>query len=127
MTEHQHTKWKESWRDEYFVESWGRGIELIRDACAAVGTPIRGFQCDSAGFRIEFPSATANTSLKTSVKTPVETLRLPGGNLEMTLAQVAAEINKTVQAVELAIAKLVKDGKLRHVGPQKGGYREVLK
>ena len=45
----------------------------------------------------------------------------------MTLAQVAAEINKTVRAVELVIAKLVKDGKLRHVGPQKGGYREVLK
>ena len=45
----------------------------------------------------------------------------------MTLAQVAAEINKTVRTVELASAKLMKDGKLRHVGPQKGGYWEVLK
>ena len=127
MTEHQHTKWKESWRDEYFVESWGRGIESIRDARTAVGAPVPGFQCDSAGFRIEFPFAAADASLKTSVKTPVEILRLPEGNPAMTLAQVAAEINKTVRAVELAIAKLVKDGKLRHVGPQKGGYREVLK
>ena len=123
MTEHQHAEWKESWRDEYFVESWGRGIGLTRDARTAVGAPVPGFQCDSAGFRIEFPFAAANAL----VKTPVEIRRLPEGNPAMTLAQVAAEINKTVRTVELASAKLMKDGKLRHVGPQKGGYWEVLK
>ena len=127
MTEHQHTEWKESWRDEYFVESWGRGIGLTRDACTAAGALAPGFQCDSVGFQIEFPFAAANACLKTSVKTPVEILRLLEGNPAMTLARVAAEINKTVLAVELASAKLVKDGKLRHVGPQKGSYREVLK
>ena len=123
MTEHQHAEWKESWRDEYFIESWGRGIESTRDARTAVGAPVPGFQCDSAGFRIEFPFAAANAL----VKTPVEIRRLPEGNPAMTLAQVAAEINKTVRTVELASAKLMKDGKLRHVGPQKGGYWEVLK
>ena len=123
MTEHQHAEWKESWRDDYFIESWGRGIESTRDARTAVGAPVPGFQCDSAGFRIEFPFAAANAL----VKTPVEIRRLPEGNPAMTLAQVAAEINKTVRTVELASAKLMKDGKLRHVGPQKGGYWEVLK
>ena len=123
MTEHQHAEWKESWRDEYFIESWGRGIESTRDARTAVGAPVPGFQCDSAGFRIEFPFAAANAL----VKTPVEIRRLPEGNPAMTLAQVAAEINKTVRTVELASAKLMKDGKLRHVGPQKGGYWEVLR
>lgn len=113
------------------IESWGRGIELIRDACTAEGAPAPGFQCDSAGFWIEFPFAAVEespkTSVKTSVKTPMEILRLLESNPAMTLAQVAAEINRTVRAVELASAKLVKDGKLKHVGPQKGGHWEVLK
>ena len=45
----------------------------------------------------------------------------------MTLAEVAAEIQKSLSAVERASARLVKEGKLKHVGPQKGGYWEVLK
>jgi ATP-dependent DNA helicase RecG len=44
----------------------------------------------------------------------------------MTLAEVAAAIGRSVRAVEMASAKLVKAGKLRHVGPQKGGRWEVL-
>ncbi len=45
----------------------------------------------------------------------------------MTLAQVATEIEKSQRAVELASSKLVKAGRLRYVGPQKGGHWEVLK
>ena len=45
----------------------------------------------------------------------------------MTLAQVAVEVGKTLRAVELASSKLVKAGRLRFVGPQKGGHWEVLK
>ena len=39
---------------------------------------------------------------------------------------VATKIEKSLSAVERASAKLVKDGKLRYVGPQKGGHWEVL-
>ena len=63
---------------------------------------------------------------KVSVKTSVKILELLGENPDMTLAEVAAVIGKTVRAVELASSKLVKAGKLRYVGPQKGGHWEVL-
>lgn len=67
-----------------------------------------------------------NPSAKTSVKTAVALLDLLGRNPEMTLAEVAAAIGRSVRAVEMASAKLVKAGKLRHVGPQKGGRWEIL-
>lgn len=67
------------------------------------------------------------TSVKTSVKTPEKILQLLEANPAMTLAQVSAEIEKTLRAVELASSKLVKAGRLRYVGPQKGGHWEVLK
>ena len=65
--------------------------------------------------------ATVKTAVKTSVKTPEKILQLLEVNPAMTLAQVAAEIEKSLRAVELASSKLVKAGRLRYVGPQKGG------
>jgi len=50
------------------------------------------------------------TSVKTSVKTPEKILQLLEVNPAMTLAQVAAEIEKSLRAVELASSKLVKAG-----------------
>jgi ATP-dependent DNA helicase RecG len=46
---------------------------------------------------------------------------------EMSLAEVAKKVGRTLRAVEMATAKLVRDGKLRFVGPKKGGRWEVLK
>ncbi|WP_114970259.1 hypothetical protein [Rhodoferax ferrireducens] len=47
-------------------------------------------------------------------------------NPTMTLAEVAAEIGKSLSAVERASAKLVMQGRLRYYGPSKGGHWEVL-
>ena len=60
------------------------------------------------------------------MKTSVALLELLRRNPEMTLAEVASAIGRSVRAVEMASAKLVKAGKLRHLGPQKGGRWEVL-
>jgi ATP-dependent DNA helicase RecG len=44
----------------------------------------------------------------------------------MTLAEVAEEIGKSLRAVERATAKLADDGRIRYVGPRKGGHWEIL-
>jgi ATP-dependent DNA helicase RecG len=56
------------------IESWGRGIDLIRNACLAAAGPAPRFDCDSAGFWAEFPFPALTEGDGTSVKTPVETL-----------------------------------------------------
>ena len=63
---------------------------------------------------------------KTPVKTPERILELLAANPELTLAEVAKAIHKSVRAVERASAKLVKEGRLRYVGPAKGGHWGVL-
>jgi ATP-dependent DNA helicase RecG len=132
------------------IESWGRGIDLIRSACLAAESPEPRFGCDSMGFWVEFPfpawSEGEAASVKTLVKTPVDTrvktpvealvktraktpekiLEVLGARPDMTLAELAISIGKSVSAVERASAKLVREGRLKHVGPQKGGHWEVL-
>ena len=66
------------------------------------------------------------TSAKTSVKTSVKILDLFRDDPNMTLAEVAVSIGKTKRAIELASSKLVQEGRLRFVGPQKGGHWEVM-
>ncbi|MDO8262072.1 MAG: ATP-binding protein [Gallionella sp.] len=121
------------------IESWGRGIDLICNTCHAYGCPEPKFSSDGAGFWVEFPfmdvgdlpdtsvKAAVQTPVQMSVQTSVEILRCLNNAPAMTLADVATAIDKSLRTVERVTAKLVKDGKLRRVGPNKGGYWEVLK
>lgn len=47
-------------------------------------------------------------------------------NPSLSLAEIAEMINKSLRAVERASLKLVKEGKIKHVGPKKGGHWEVI-
>jgi ATP-dependent DNA helicase RecG len=128
------------------IEVWGRGIQRVFEACRAAGTPPPRVQVEPGELWFEFPFAPAylesilsgKTTQGTPAKTPVETLvetpvktpeRILGvlrANPRLTLAEVAGGIGKSVSAVERASAKLVREGRLRYVGPRKGGHWEVL-
>ena len=78
--------------------------------------------------------ATQETPVQTPVEAPVETpvetperiLAVLAAGPDLTLAEVATVIGKSSRAVERASAKLVKEGRLRRVGPRKGGHWEVI-
>ncbi|MEI8325783.1 MAG: ATP-binding protein, partial [Betaproteobacteria bacterium] len=118
------------------IESWGRGIERMVQACLDAGLQAPVVQLEDGGVWVTFAFApvpvakpvktSVETSVKTSVKTSVVLLELLRQYPAMTLSEVAAEIGLSVRAVEMASAKLVKAGKLRHIGPQKGGHWEVI-
>ena len=130
-----------------YIESWGRGIEKINRECREhdIAPPL--YDYGMSGLMMTFQAnpqhllaalgeqeakhllggESQKTSVKTSVKTPVKILQLLQANPSMTLAEVAIEIEKSLRAVELASSKLVKEGRLKYVGPQKGGHWEVLK
>ena len=128
-----------------YIESWGRGIEKIIRECREhdIAPPL--YDYGMSGLMLTFlansqhliaglgeeakhllKSDLKKTSVKTSVKTPTKILQLLEANPTLTLADVAVEIKKSLRAVELASAKLVKDGHLRYLGPQKGGHWETL-
>jgi hypothetical protein len=72
--------------------------------------------------------APAETPVKTRVETRVETsthiLQVLAANPP--LADLAAALGKAPSTVERAVAKLGEQGRLRFVGPRKGGKWEVL-
>jgi ATP-dependent DNA helicase RecG len=119
------------------IEAWGRGIERMLAACAEAGRPEPEFQVESTGlwsiFRfapptpVETPVNTrVETRVETRVKTPEQILQVLAANPTLTLAEVAAAIDKAPSTVERAVAKLGEQGRLRFVGPRKGGKWEVL-
>jgi len=124
------------------IEAWGRGIQRVLDACREAGTPEPRIRVEPGDVWVEFPfsasyldsisgtgerMATVKTPVKAPVKTPVNILHLLAARPDMTLAEVAETIGKSLSAVERASAKLVKEGRLRYVGPRKGGRWEVVR
>ena len=120
------------------IESWGRGIERMLDACRSAGTPAPVLEAEHSGLWVNFafaaPQVTGSettpieeTPVKTPVKTPEQILATLAASPELTLAELASTIGKSGRAVERAAAKLVREGRLRFVGPRKGGHWEVLK
>lgn len=66
------------------------------------------------------------TSEKASEKTSEKILDLIRNNNEITTQEMAETLNRTTRAIELAIAKLKKNGQLERIGPDKGGEWKVL-
>lgn len=63
---------------------------------------------------------------KVRAETPDAVLALLASEPALTLKQVAERIGRSTSTVERAAAALVKAGRLRFVGPRKGGHWEVL-
>jgi len=118
------------------IESWGRGIERMMQACLGAGQPAPVLQVESIGVGVTFlfapthvklQMAPAETPVETPVETPEKILVALEARPDLTLAELASTIGKSLSAVERATAKLVKEEKLRFIGPKKGGRWEVLK
>ena len=113
------------------IEAWGRGFERILEACRAEGLPDPEVTLEETGLWLSFRfkptevKTTVETTVKTTVKTPERILELLAANPNLTLAEVATAIGKSLRAVERASKKLVDEGRLRYVGPKKGGHWEV--
>ncbi len=121
-----------------FMESWGRGIDLMRNACQTAGKPTPAFHWDNglwvafafheAQMQVETPGKTPGKTLgKVPGKTPDRILELLQKNPNLTVFDIALEISKSESAVQRSILKLQNAGRLRRRGSRKGGCWEVLK
>ncbi|MEA1928767.1 MAG: winged helix-turn-helix transcriptional regulator, partial [Candidatus Auribacterota bacterium] len=74
--------------------------------------------------KLAFWSATE--SGKTLEKTPEKILALLFLNPQLTISELAQRINRSNSAIERAIRKLQKSGRLKRIGPDKGGHWQVV-
>ena len=71
--------------------------------------------------------AQVETRVETRVETPERIIELLRAHSHLTLVEVATQIGKSPRTIARATTKLTSEGRLRRVGPRKGGYWEVLK
>ena len=63
--------------------------------------------------------------MKIRVKTRVKIIELIKENPSITIPEIASETGLTVKGIEWNLKKLKEDGKLKRIGPDKGGYWAV--
>jgi ATP-dependent DNA helicase RecG len=117
-------------RDLDMVEYLGSGLPRILKAY-----PREAFTFSGRFIRITLPidlealqlaQEEEKTSVKSSVKSSVKILDLLRLNPQTTIPEISKEIGMTTRGVEKNIKKLQENGRLRRVGPDKGGHWEVL-
>ncbi|NLA43760.1 winged helix-turn-helix transcriptional regulator [Candidatus Saccharibacteria bacterium] len=116
-----------------YIDSWGRGIEKIKDACKQAGRPNPIISERNGGIEIELFKSKLETTAKVSGKRRESVGKTSGmvlaacrENSSITIPEMSQKIGITERSVQRNIQKLQKDGLLRRVGGRKEGYWEVL-
>ncbi|MCK4357240.1 MAG: putative DNA binding domain-containing protein [Candidatus Cloacimonetes bacterium] len=118
-----------------FGEKLGSGMKRMRDVCKKENSPYPEIEYTDTHFYIVFKqskeylkleSTTPKTRVKIRVKTGVNIIALIKENPLITIPELAEKIGLTVKGVEWNIKKLKEKGKLKRIGPAKGGYWKIV-
>ena len=106
------------------IETWGRGIERIVNACKNYECPSPTLKYSSGEMWMVFHYA--KTSPKTSPKTSQKIIEIISRNPSISTIEMASIIGITKRSIVRQMKKLQDSGLIRRVGPTNGGYWEVL-
>ncbi len=108
-------------------EMIGSGITRIRNSMKEYGLEYK-FDITENWFTIIFyRPKQALSSEKTMEKTVEKIIRLIKNNPNITTKELILKIGLTRRGIEYNLKKLKKDGKIKRIGPNKGGSWEVVK
>ncbi|MBW1636448.1 MAG: winged helix-turn-helix transcriptional regulator [Deltaproteobacteria bacterium] len=116
------------------VESWGRGIERIMQACRDARVPTPELRYEQTGLWVIFPFLSPNrvgdkvgekVGEKLTANQKKILLQL-SQNVNLSTRELAECVGISSRKIEQNIAKLKKLGCLRRIGPAKGGYWKVV-
>ncbi|HHL35581.1 MAG TPA: HTH domain-containing protein [Desulfobulbaceae bacterium] len=126
-----------------YIDSWGRGIEKITDACRAAGLPEPIIEENSGGVAVELlkvPASEKGVSERTGDgfgkiserirkdfgSEPAKAFEIICQHPEYTAEQIAEKLDKTPRTIENYMAKLKKAGFIERRGPKLGGHWDVI-
>ena len=113
------------------IEKWGRGIKMILEREPLTEFEEIGTVQFVATFKRKnvealqtekFEEATQKSSQKSSQKI----IDLISDNMNITIEELATELNISSRAVKKQLAKLKQEGVICRVGPDKGGHWEIV-
>ena len=109
------------------IEAWGRGIELMMEACRAAHAPEPDLLYEQAGMWVVFAFPEAAVRSTTQETTQEKILALLRTEPSITRSDLAERLNLTPDAIKYHLTRMTAGGLIRHVGPTKSGHWEILK
>jgi ATP-dependent DNA helicase RecG len=117
------------------IEKWASGIKRIYDECTAAGVKVE-FKRVKTGFVVVFyrPKWEEGEGLgeggqkgkgKSKVKSKGKVIEIIAQNSLVTIPEIASTLDMSIAGIEKIIRALKKEGRLRRVGPAKGGHWEI--
>jgi len=116
------------------IERWGSGIKRIHDECAANNVRVE-FIRRKTGFVVSFYRPESDeesedfekTTQKTTQKTAQKIILLLKENPKLSRKEIAELLGEiTEHGVKYHLEKLIRKGHIKRIGPDKGGYWQVL-
>ena len=113
------------------VEVWGRGTNRVIAECKAHGILPPTFEERQGWMLVTFHARIAQVEAgggteKSSEKSSEKILDLVRKNPEVSAREIAEALALTSRAVEKQVGKLKKEGRLKRIGPDKGGHWQVV-
>jgi ATP-dependent DNA helicase RecG len=115
-----------------YVETWGKGIELIRDACRDNGNPDPVFNVRQAGLDVRFtPNRFIEYDLPLKLpvnlsENEISICKLINENNKITIKEIAENLKVNEKTVKRTLSLLTKKNLVIRVGPDKGGSWKLI-
>ena len=119
-------------KDIGIIEKYGTGIKRIINYCLEAGLPQPSFTNISDGFMVTvYSSQTREKSvaseLNTSfVKSSEKIINELINNKNITISELSLKLSISTRAIEKQLDKLKQKGIIRRIGPDKGGYWQII-
>ena len=104
-----------------YIEKMGTGIRRIQKMISEAGLPPVQYKWDDF-VTVIFPLE----EMKTSEKTSEKIIEIINSNPNVTIKELSGFIGISKRSVERNLQKLQKEGKIKRIGPDRGGYWEVI-
>ena len=113
-----------------YVETWGRGIQKICEACKAYGIPKPEFELLGGDITVKFTalkhhSKLQNDTLDDTLESRV--FAILKNNNKATQKQIADKLGISIVSVKRTMKKLVDNNVIERKGGRRFGYWEILK
>src|SRR3989344_5448112 len=105
------------------AENAGYGFDKMFDGWKSYYKIEPNVENEITFYKIEFP---LKTRWDKDLESDQKIINLLKENKEITIEEIAKNLNLTTRAIDKSISKLKEKGILRRVGPDKGGYWEVI-
>jgi len=119
-----------------YIETWGRGIQKICDACRELGTDMPQYELQGNGIRVHF------IALKNALIEDLKVLKVqcePLGNLlenkileeirkkpRVTYDELVIDLAVSRSSVKRAMRNLVANGRIERIGGKRYGHWQIL-